>query len=143
VLDLKHLAIYSMSGFEIAGVILGSLPIIFKAADEFRKTCRRIKSGVDLEATITDFAQAINLQQDLLEQVVVAILVGCGIEDLSQLESDPYGYLNLEETREDMRDFLGPRKCTTFCMTIERIHRIVQTIAKSMTGLVPGYKVCQ
>lgn len=142
-LDTTVLAIEVMSGFEIAGVVLGSPPIIFKAADVFRETCRRIKSGVQLEATITDFAQAIDLQQNHLEQVIIAILAGCGVEDLSQLELDPYGYLRLEATREEMSDFLGPKKCATFCMRIERIHRIVQTIAKNMTGLVPGYKVCR
>lgn len=130
-----------MSGFEIAGVVLGALPILFKAVDFSKDGFSRVGLAFHKRKNVQKLANALLLQQGILEAIVKSILHESGCEDIWRLEQDPYNYLTDKSVQEEVLDFLGAKNDAAFTGALEQCLEIVKKIAKNITGLVPTYKV--
>jgi len=131
-----------MSGFEIAGVVLGALPILFKAVDFSKDSFSRAGFAFQKRKNVQKLARALLLQQQILEETVKSVLLASGCDDVWRLERDPYAYLTDENLREEVLDYLGIKNDAAFTGALEQSLHIVKKIAKNISGLVPLYKVC-
>lgn len=130
-----------MSGFEIAGLVLGALPILFKAVDFSKDGFSRVGLALHKRKNIQKLARALLLQQQILEETVKSVLLASGCEDVGRLDNDPADYLADESIQEEVLDYLGVKNDAAFTGALEQSYHIVKKIAKSITGLVPTYKV--
>jgi len=131
-----------MSGFEIAGVVLGALPILFKAVDFSKDGFSRVGLALHKRKNVQKLARALLLQQQILEETIKSILLASGCEDIWRLDQDPYTYLTDDIVQDEVLDFLGVKNDAAFTGALEQSFHIVKNIAKNITGLVPSYKVC-
>ncbi|KAH8812883.1 hypothetical protein F5884DRAFT_317909 [Xylogone sp. PMI_703] len=129
-----------MSGIEVAGLLLGALPILFSAVDFSKDSLSRIGLAFKKRKNVEKLARALLLQQQFLEETVKSVVIASGCEDVWRLDDDPYGYLNDESVREEVLDYLGVKNDAAFTGALEQSSQIVRKIAKNITGLVPAFK---
>ena len=125
----------------MAGLVLGALPIIFKAVDFSKDGFSRVGLALHKRKNIQKLARALLLQQQILEETVKSVLLASGCEDVGRLDHDPAGYLADESIQEEVLDYLGVKNDAAFTGALEQSYHIVQKIAKNIAGLVPTYKV--
>ena len=131
-----------MSGFEIAGVLLGVLPILFEAVDLSKDGIQRSRILFRKRIYIERLALAVLLQQRTLAETVKSLLIESGCEDLALLDDDPVGYLNDKAIRSQVLDYLGLENNAAFSGALKQSDNIVKKIARNIAGLVPAVKVC-
>lgn len=131
-----------MSGIEVAGLVLGALPILFAAVDFSRDGFSRAGLAFRKRKNVEKLARALLLQQQILEETVKSVIIASGCEDVWRLDDDPYGYLNDESVREEVLDYLGVKNDAAFTGALEQSSQAVRKIAKNITGLVPAFRVC-
>lgn len=129
-----------MSGFEIAGVVLGALPILFEAIDWYKNSIHRAGVAFRRRKHVDKLARALLLQKQTLEETVKSIIVASGCEDIWRLEDDPLGYLNDENVQSYIGRYLGSND-SAFIEIIKQSNDVVKEIARNIAGLVPSYKV--
>lgn len=130
-----------MSGFEIAGVVLGAIPVLIGAVDLSKDSFHRAGTAFRKRKYVQKLARALLLQQQTLEETVKSVVIASGCDDLWRLDEDPLGYLSNKSVREQVQDYLGPKNDTAFTGTLEQSNDIVKQIARNIAGLVPTYKV--
>ncbi|CAM1510000.1 Fc.00g003350.m01.CDS01 [Cosmosporella sp. VM-42] len=124
-----------MSGFEIAGIVLGALPIILHAVDSLKVSA---KAAVRSRIHIEKLSLALVLQQSTLVEIIRSLLISSGFDDVARLDDDPVGCLKDPKARELIEEFLGPEKSLVFTAVLMQADTAVKDIAKNITGLVPG-----
>lgn len=130
-----------MSGIEVAGLVLGALPLVLKSVDAYRDGFRRFGTTFNKRKHVEKLARALLLQQRTLEEVIKSVVLASGCEDVLALDDDPLGYLKKPDVQEQMEEYLGP-KSTSFLVdelmvNIEAVGKVVRRIS----GLVPGGQV--
>ncbi|KAI9645502.1 hypothetical protein NHQ30_006242 [Ciborinia camelliae] len=131
-----------MSGIEVAGLVLGALPILFQAVDFYRDGIGRSLTALRKRKYVEKLSHALLLQQQILEETVRSVIVASGCEDIVRLDDDPLDYLNDEYLQEQVLDYLGEKNINAFNGTLEQSNTIVKKLAGSMAGFVPAFKVC-
>ena len=131
-----------MSGIEVAGLVLGALPILFAAVDFPRDGFSRVGLAFHKRKSVEKLARALLLQQQTLEETVRSVIIASGCEEPWRLDDDPYGYLSDQSVREQVMDYFGVKNDAAFTGALDQSNRIVRKIAKNITGLVPSFKVC-
>jgi hypothetical protein len=131
-----------MSGIEVAGVLLGALPILFTAVDLSKDGIQKGKLFFRTRYYIEKLALALHLQQRILAETTKSFLIRSGCEDVSRLDDDPAGYLKEEAIQSQLLDFLGPENTAAFTGTLKQSDDIVKRIASIIAGLVSTVKVC-
>lgn len=131
----------SMSGIEVAGLVLGAIPLVVKSVDAYRDGFRRFGTTFNKRKHVEKLARALLLQQRILEEVIKSIVLASGCEDVLALYDDPVGYLKNLDVQEQMVEYLGPNS-TSFLVdelmvNIEAVGKVVRCIS----GLVPGGQV--
>ena len=131
-----------MTGIEVAGLVLGAIPILFKAVDLSRDGIHRTGIAFRRRQYVGKLARALLLQQQILVETVKSLIIASGCVDIWRLEDDPLGYLNSKSLGEQVLDYLGPKNGLAFTGTLDQSHDIVKKIARNIAGLVPAIKVC-
>ncbi|KAI9788455.1 MAG: hypothetical protein M1816_006891 [Peltula sp. TS41687] len=126
-----------MPGIEIAGLVLGAIPVLIGAVDLYKDGIRRVGTAFRKRKYVEKLAHALLLQKQILEETVKSILIASGCEHIWRLEDDPVGYLSDEGVREQFLDYLGQNNHTAFTGTLEQSKYIVKKIARNIAGLVP------
>lgn len=130
-----------MSGIEIAGLVLGALPVLIRAVDLYKDGIRKAGTAFRKRKYVQKLARALLLQQQTLEETVKSVLIASGSENIWRLDEDPLGYLNEKSVREQVLDYLGAKNDVAFTGTLEQSKDIVKKIARNLAGLVPTFKV--
>lgn len=130
-----------MSGFEIAGVVLGALPILFSAVDWSKRGIGRGKDFFQKRQIVEKLALALLSQQQHLAEIIRSILARSGCEDLSRLEDDPVEYLMDEAIQEQVLDYLGEETFTALQGQLDHCHETIKLLAIKIAGLVPSIQV--
>jgi len=131
-----------MSGIEIAGLLLGALPILFKAVDLSKDSIQRGRFFIRKRHYVKKLALALLLQQQTLAETVRSLLIRSGCEDILLLDDDPVGYLNDECVQNRILDYLGPKNAAAFTGVLKECDDSVRRIAENISDLVPVNKVC-
>ncbi|KAL4911447.1 hypothetical protein BDW74DRAFT_142924 [Aspergillus multicolor] len=131
-----------MSGIEVAGLLLGALPILFAAVDSSKNTIDRGKLLFRTRSYVKKLADALLLQQQILAETTRSLLLASECSDVHLLEVDPAGYLSQKSIQEDLSDYLGPANARALNTTLNTSKEAVQKIASFLSGLVPGANGC-
>ncbi|KAK7711995.1 hypothetical protein SLS64_005266 [Diaporthe eres] len=102
-----------MSGIEVAGLVLGALPLVLKSVDAYRDGFRRFGTTFNKRKHVEKLARALLLQQRTLEELIKSVVLASGCEDVLALDDDPVGYLKSPDVQEQVEEYLGP-KSTSF-----------------------------
>ncbi|KAI9835734.1 MAG: hypothetical protein M1819_001912 [Sarea resinae] len=127
-----------MSGIEVAGLVLGAIPLLPPAFDLYKKGLRRVGIAFKKRQYIEKLTLALLSQQQVLEGTLKLVVLKSGCKDVSRLEDDPYEYLKDEDVCEQIQDYLGPKNYRVFDDMINESSDIVKRLARSIAGLVPA-----
>ncbi|KAK3395011.1 hypothetical protein B0H63DRAFT_427002 [Podospora didyma] len=132
-----------MSGFEIAGVVLGALPVIIAAVDLLRDAKQKTLIPFRKRHHVARLANALLLQKQTIAETIRLLSVhsGCASHDdgdLSRLDDDPLGYLEDEDVKAQILDFLGDKNHAALTGALQESSRVVKRVAKQLAGLVPS-----
>jgi hypothetical protein len=130
-----------MSGFEIVGVLLGVIPILFDSVDLSKEGIQRVRVGFRKRIYVRKLAHALLLQKQTLSETIKSLAIASGCGEVWRLDSDPLGYLNDEDTREQILDFLGHANTVALNRALDQSYETVKKIAGNIGGLVPALKV--
>lgn len=125
-----------MSGFEIAGVILGAIPIIISAIDSYKTTSQRVKWFRSKEPYIARLIESLEEQRFLLESDIIETLrMSTDLEFdeiFARLQCPNSGLF--EDVDDSVREYLGDGYIH-YNGAIDRCRRILESIAKDISGL--------
>ena len=96
-----------MSGIEVAGLILGAIPILFEAVDFYKQGIQKSKIFFRRRSIVGKLALALLLQQRTLAEIVKSTLAQSGCLDVERLESDPVRCLEDIEVKSRVSEWLG------------------------------------
>lgn len=130
-----------MSGFEVAGVVLGALPLIFKAVDSSKDGLGRSMLAFKRRKKVEELARAIFLQQQIIAETLKAVIRESGCEEIWRFDQDPRDYLANKSVQEEVADFLGVNNDIALTDVLRQCSTIIETLARNMSGLVPFYQV--
>lgn len=124
-----------MSGLEVAGLVLGALPILLHAADE-------LKTGTEAafrsRIYINKLSLALLLQQSILTELLRSLLAESGYDDVWRLDHDPVCCFDDPNARKHIVAYLGPEKSLAFLGLLDQAHLAVKDIARNISGFLPG-----
>lgn len=130
-----------MSGIEVAGLVLGALPLVLKSVDAYREGFRRFGTTFNKRKHVEKLARALLLQQRTLEELIKAVVLASGCEDVLALDDDPVGYLKNPDVQEQVEEYLGPKSTSFLVDELELNSEAVGKVARRISGLVPGRQV--
>lgn len=130
-----------MSGIEIAGLVLGALPLLINSVDAYRDGFRRIGTTFNKRQHVGKLARALDFQQQTLVELIKSILLHSGFEDVLGLDDDPVGFLANSDVQEQMEDYLGVKKTNLLIEELTANITAVGKVARCISGLVPGLQV--
>lgn len=125
-----------MSGIEVAGLVLGALPILLKAVEQYRGT---IQAGVRFfrkRKYVERLASALLFQQGTLIEVLRNLLINSGCSDVARLDVAPFEYLKNSRIQEHLHDYLGAEIDAALTSTLQQSLITVRRIASNISGLV-------
>lgn len=128
-----------MSGIEVAGLILGVLPIVLHAVVQLGDGIRAVRS----RAYIKKLSHALDLQQLILKEVFRALLRLCEYDGFWNFDDDPVGCINDPAAWECLSQWLQPERSDIVLKTLNQTHLAVQEVAKNISGLLPSSMVCE
>ena len=132
-----------MSGIEIAGLVLGALPILIEGVRWHKKN---LKKGIRLlrwRHVVEKLNVALLTQQRMLTEIIRSVLERSGCKGGQYLEQDPVGILGDTELQEHVADYLGEANDAVFQSTLLKCQKIVCQVAEKLAGLVPTTKEVQ
>ena len=129
-----------MSGLEVVGIALGSIPIVLHFLDVYKSSIRRVGTTIWKRKHVEKLARAL-LQQQILEETVKSAVLVCGCENVGALEVDPFEYFSHGDVRERVEDYLGPKNGIAFVGLLTANNEIVKKVAKNISGLIPAHQV--
>lgn len=130
-----------MSGIEVAGLVLGVIPILIEAVDICKVGIERSKIAFRKRKYVEKLAHALLLQEQILRETIKSVLIESGCEDVWRLNDDPHVFLDDEHIQEQILDFLGPANNAAFNGAFEQSNSLIKEIVKGVAGLVPSFKV--
>ena len=129
-----------MSGIEVAGLVLGAVPIVIWGLEQY-KTTRDIWRRSRTKALLVDrLINALQEQRVLIEIDLQLLLRAADVEDdeIVALEtSSCYGLLQDSGLAKALVQYLG-RAYEPYRSALQRCERILVDIARSIGGLIPG-----
>ena len=129
-----------MSGIEVAGLILGAVPIVIWGLERYKMT-RDIWRRSRSKALLVDrLINALQEQKVLIEIDLQLLLRAADLDDseIAALDiSSCYGFLRDESLAKSLVQYLG-RVYGPYRSALERCERILVDIARSIEGLTTG-----
>jgi predicted house-cleaning noncanonical NTP pyrophosphatase (MazG superfamily) len=128
-----------MSGFEVAGVALAVLPILFAVLNipASPKTLMAFRK----RAYVGKLARALLLQKQTIAENIKSIASMSGCQHVWLLDDDPFTYLLSKQVQEQVLEYLGEENYAALSGVLSESQDILKRIAGSIEGLVPGGKV--
>jgi hypothetical protein len=130
-----------MSGIEVAGLVLGALPILFQALGCYRDSLGMVKLFFRERKYIDKLAHALLLQKQMLEETVRSIIIESGCRGVPDLFDNPYDYFSNPETQKTITNYLGLENTRALNGALFQIKEIIKKLAGSISGLVPAINV--
>jgi hypothetical protein len=130
-----------MSGIEVAGLVLGALPILLKAVEQYRGTIQVGMRFFKKRKYVERLASALLFQQGTLIEVLRNLLINSGCSDVARLDVAPFEYLGDSQIQEHLHEYLGAEIDATLTATLKQSLDTVKRIASNISGLVPTTNV--
>ncbi|KAF2729895.1 hypothetical protein EJ04DRAFT_527438 [Polyplosphaeria fusca] len=126
-----------MSGIEVAGLVLGALPVLLKAVEQYRGTIRAGIRFVKKRKYVEKLASALLFQQGTLTEVLRTLLIYSGCSDVARLDVAPFDYLNDSQVQAQLHDYLGADIDAALTSALQQSLATIKKIAGNIAGLVP------
>ncbi|KAM3088303.1 hypothetical protein ACMFMG_002357 [Clarireedia jacksonii] len=127
-----------MSGIEVAGLVLGALPILFQAVGCYRDSLGMVKLFFRERKYVDKLAHALLLQKQMLEETLKSVIIESGCRDIPDLFDNPLDYFNDLQTQKTVTGYLGSANTRVLNGALSEIKEIIEKIAGSISGLVPA-----
>ena len=132
-----------MSGFEIAGLILGAIPVTTAALIQYKTTHEMLRYFKHKSVYIDRLIQALEEQKFCLESEFDIVLraAGFGQQDASAMDPEHlHTILIRRDVVEELCRYLG-RGYEPYRKALLRCETSLEEIVRSIGGLVPGSQV--
>lgn len=127
-----------MSGIEVAGLVLGALPVLIEAIDTYRKGITKVKSAIRKRAIIGKLGRALSDQEFIIEVVTKDVLVQSGCDDAAGADKAQLRSLLQDKQTQDMVDsFLGPDYAKKFFDALVDCRSDISCATTRLAMLVP------
>ncbi|KAL2861219.1 uncharacterized protein BJX67DRAFT_367074 [Aspergillus lucknowensis] len=127
-----------MSGIEVAGLVLGAIPIVVAALKSYKEAKQRYIWFMSKEAHIDRLIQSLNEQAYFIKSDVEVALRSTDLEQarIESLLTDPgLSLWNDDEVADAIRDYLGDG-FQLYMNALERCQQKICTIINNLNGLV-------
>ena len=132
-----------MSGFEVTGVLLGAIPLLIAALEQYKTTKSKLR-GFRYKALYIDrLIAALEEQRVLIESDLRLLLAAVGYEDeyVTALGANTSrAFLESYEISREVGSFLGLNH-EPYTKRLENCRSSLEDIAKEIGGLTPASKV--
>lgn len=124
-----------MSGFEIAGVVLGSIPLIISALEHYGNGLSTIQRWRRYQRELQSLVRNLQTEQVKLQNVIEKLLVGiASSSEIEALIDDPFGDLWRQETLETKIRF---RLWSSSAVFTETVYDILKAIKEMKERIGP------
>ncbi|KAI1171588.1 hypothetical protein F4777DRAFT_565034 [Nemania sp. FL0916] len=124
-----------MSGFEIAGIVLGAIPLVISALEHYQAGIGVISSIMKWEGLLDDLLSDLKLEKILFYWYLVGSLRGANIDELSRTvdptEEQCIVVLRNAKNSTELTRYLGSQY-STFVDIVKRYERHLGNIAKKL-----------
>lgn len=126
-----------MSGVEVVGLVLGTIPFIIAVLDRYKGSTllSRRKKHVD------KLIHALLEQEVLLEANVKLLLQKIDTDEDPQTTDELLNVLRDPQVAQQVEEYLGPKAYVSYIRTITDCEKVVGEVAKSIEGLGPASSV--
>lgn len=129
-----------MTGIEIAGLLLGAIPIILEGLDIYKGGLSRIGAGFRKRKYVEKLSHALLLQGQTLEEIVKSVLLSSGCEAPLAYKDDTQPYFADTEVQYQVTEYLGEKNSRAFKHAIQECDMIIQQLAMKIAAVVPSVK---
>ncbi|KAK6336229.1 hypothetical protein TWF696_001792 [Orbilia brochopaga] len=126
---------------EVAGVVLGAIPIIISAVEGYKKTSRFTKLAINKRACIRNLANSLSGHRVILVEVLWKLHRDSGVKTVTYADPELLNCLQDKAAQQHFRDYLGEDTYAALIGKIERSCMTIKTIAEYIAALVSGLGV--
>lgn len=131
----------TMSGFEIAGLVLGAIPLITKAFDDYRRVIASVEVWRHYEVEVSCLILNLNSEHHRLEMICGTYLSSLDPDtDIDSMRSDPFGPLWKDEVVQRKIKARLESSYGKFQLVMEEFRKAINFI-KDKLGLDAQWKV--
>lgn len=134
-----------MSGFEVAGVVLGTIPLVISALEHYRSGKGTASSFVKWRGHLDTLIFRLKLQQTFFYLDILELLRVANIDELEDrvdlTEEECIAILSDAKTGKGVREFIGPLY-NTFIEILARYETCLKTIAGKLGHIQRLPDVC-
>jgi hypothetical protein len=122
-----------MSGLEVVGVVLGAIPIVVAAIDEFKTAKKILRTSRTIAAELNNLKEELNEEKVLIEVYWKHLLRAVGVDH--EITQDTCGQEELQNANvaEALEAHLGDLY-TPFKSALNRCEQIIWEIARKIKG---------
>lgn len=133
--------ISAMSGIEVAGLVLGALPILLEGLKIYKDGIGSIKAAFQKGKCVDKLSRQLLLQKQTLEGVVEQVLLICKCEVPLSLAATPYACLSQKDVQQSVERGLGSDNLLAFDGALQECRLVVERLALRIATFVPGLRV--
>ena len=130
-----------MSGIEIAGIVLGALPVVFGTLDGYAAAMARIRRGLRKRKYVESLVRSLQMQKQTLEMIVKIVLVESGCHSSPPEDGEMVEFLKGQSVKECVKDYLGEQKDLAFIGAITECSESLYRAICKVAAYVPSLKV--
>lgn len=129
----------SMSGIEVAGLVLGAVPILIKAIDSYKSGIKKLKSGFKKRKVIEKLGRALRYQKSIIETITRNVLVQSGCDNAAGAnDAQLRTLLQDKQIQEMVDDFLGADNAQVFSDALVDCMADISHATIGLASLVPA-----
>lgn len=129
-----------MSGIEVAGLILGALPILIDGLGNYRKSFRLLRTGFEKRREVDKLTHVVRQQAGIFRELLKSILLKSGCDIPPTFPADMEDVLKDSQTKDSITEFLG-EDYETFMYHLRECDESFRQLIFRIAKLVPSVKV--
>jgi hypothetical protein len=130
-----------MSGVELLGVVLGTLPILLKTVEGFRNAGHASRLFSKKRFYVRKLLNALYEHNQCLSGIVRLLLTRSGYDDVSFVGNDLHASIQSDDIREHIQECLCSEDFSVFMEILRESAEIMDNMTKALQGLVVSAKV--
>jgi hypothetical protein len=128
-----------MSGIEVAGIILGVIPLLVEGLGTYKKGIKSIRTGFQKKKEVEKLCRALRHQQRLLEELLKSVLLHSGCLVPSEFSGKTQLILLDPELQAAVREYLG-ENYDVLIDALQECEEVIEQLVHKITKLVPSIK---
>ena len=129
-----------MSGLEVAGVVLGAVPILISALESYQKLGKKRDAFRKKSLHIDRIIRALRWQHRLIYVDIKIVLRNAGLGHPVEI-GDLEGLLKRQDVQDAMSDLLGD-SCSDYLDILRQCEKSLIDVGKAVKGFQEGSWVC-